>query len=51
MSQKDIDERILKMNLKEVLHENFYCQNNISRHNLFPKTQLQTTISERTPQT
>ena len=38
------------MNLKEALHENFYSQNNISRHNLFPKTQLQTTMSKRTPQ-
>ena len=39
------------MNLKEALHENIYFQNNISRHNLFPKTQLQTTMSKRTSQT
>ena len=37
IAQKDIGKKILKMNLKEVLHENIY---NISRHNLFPKTQL-----------
>ena len=36
------------MNLKEALHEN--SQNNISRHNPFPKTQLQTTMSKRTSQ-
>ena len=40
ISQKDIGKRILKMNLKEALHENVYFQNNISRHNPFPKTQL-----------
>ena len=38
------------MNLKEALNENIYFQNNISRHNLFPKTQLQTTMSKRTSQ-
>ena len=47
ISQKDIGERILKMNLKEALHENVYS---ISRHNPFPKTQLQTTMSKRTSQ-
>ena len=41
ISHKDIGKRILKMmNLKEAFHENIYFQNNISRHNLFPKTQL-----------
>ena len=50
ISQKDIVERILKMNLKETLHENVYSQNNISRHNPFPKTHLQTTMSKRTSQ-
>ena len=40
ISQKDIVERILKMNSKETLHENVYSQNNISRHNPFSKTQL-----------
>ena len=48
ISQKDIGERILKINLKEVLHENTYSQNNISRHNPFPKTHLQTIMSKRT---
>ena len=38
------------MNLKEVLHENTYSQNNISRHNPFPKTHLQTTMSKSTSQ-
>ena len=38
------------MNLKETLHENVYSQNNISRHNPFPKTHLQTTMSKRTSQ-
>ena len=38
------------MNSKETLHENVYSQNNISRHNPFPKTQLQTTMSKRTSQ-
>ena len=38
------------MNLKEALHENVYSQNNISRHNPFPKTHLQTTMSKRTSQ-
>jgi len=50
ISQKDIGKRILKLNLKEALHENIYSQNNISRHNPFPKTQLQTTMSKRTSQ-
>ena len=40
ISQKDIGKRILKMNLKEALHENIYFQNNISWHSHFPKTQL-----------
>ena len=35
-----IGKRVLKMNLKEVLQENIYFQNNISRHNPFPRTQL-----------
>ena len=35
------------MNLKEALQENIYFQNNISRHNLFPKTQFQTTMNKR----
>ena len=38
---------ILKMNLKEALQENIYFQNDISRHNPFPKTQLQTTMNKR----
>ena len=38
ISQKDIGKRILKKNLKDALQENIYFQNNISRHNLFPKT-------------
>ena len=38
------------MNSKEALHENIYFQNNISRHNPFPKTQLQTIMSKRTSQ-
>ena len=46
ISQKDICKRILKMNLKEALQENIYFQNNISRHNPFPKTQLQTTMNK-----
>ena len=40
ISQKDIGKRVLKMNLKEALQENIYFQNNISRHNPFPRTQL-----------
>ena len=51
ISQKYIGERILKMNLKEALHENVYFQNNISRNNLFPKTQLQTTINKKPSKT
>ena len=47
ISQKDIGKRVLKMNLKEALQENIYFQNNISRHNPFPKTQLQTTMNKR----
>ena len=35
------------MNLKEALQENIYFQNNISRHNPFPITQLQTTMNKR----
>ena len=50
ISQKDIGKRILKINLIEALHENVYSQNNISRYNPFPKTQLQTTMSKRTSQ-
>ena len=38
ISQKNIGKRILKKNLKDALQENIYFQNNISRHNLFPKT-------------
>ena len=38
ISQKDIGKRVLKMNLKIFLQENIYFQNNISRHNPFPKT-------------
>ena len=45
--QKDIGKRILKMNLKEALQENIYLQNDISKHNPFPKTQLQTTMNKR----
>ena len=44
--QKDIDERILK----GALHENIYSQNDISKHNPFPRTHLQTTMSKRTSQ-
>ena len=40
ISQKDIGKRVLKMNLKIFLQENIYFQNNISRHNPFPRTQL-----------
>ena len=47
ISQKDIGKRILKINLKEALEENIYFQNNISRHNPFPKIQLQTTMNKR----
>ena len=32
------------------MQEDIYFQNHISRHNLFPKTQLQTTMSKRTSQ-
>ena len=46
-SQKHISKRILKRNLKELLHENVYSQNNISRHNLFPEPHLQTNINNR----
>ena len=35
------------MNLNEVLQENIYFQNNISRLNPFPKIQSQTTMNER----
>ena len=35
------------MNLKETLQENNYFQNNISRHNPFPRTQFQTTMNKR----
>ena len=50
ISQKDIGKRVLKINLKEVLQENIYFQNDISRHNPFPKTQLQTTMNKRPSQ-
>ena len=33
------------------LEYNIYFQNHVSRHNLFPKTQLQTNMSKRTSQT
>ena len=46
ISQKDIGKRILKINCKEALQENIY-----SRHNLFPETQLQTTMNKRSSQT
>ena len=46
ISHKDIGKRVLKINLKEVLQENIYFQNDISRHNPFPKTQLQTTMNK-----
>ena len=32
------------------MQEDIYFQNHISRHNLFPKTQLQTNMSKRTSQ-
>ena len=35
------------MNLKKALQENIYFQNNISRQNPFPITQLQTTMNKR----
>ena len=34
----------------EALQKDIYFQNHVSRHNLFPKTQLQTTMSKRTSQ-
>ena len=45
ISQKYTGKRILKINFKEALQENIY-----SKHNLFPKTQLQTTMNKRSSQ-
>ena len=46
--QKDIDRKVFKINFTKALQENIYFQIHISRHNHFPKTQLQTTMSKRT---
>ena len=43
--QTDIDRKLFST---KALQEDIYFQNHISRHNLFPKTQLQTTMSKRT---
>ena len=48
--QKDINKKAFKITFTEALQENIYFQDRFSRHNLFPKTQLQTTMSKRTSQ-
>ena len=48
ISQKDIDRKTFKITFTEALQKDIYFQNHVSRHNLFPKTQLQTTMSKRT---
>ena len=44
--QRNIDRKVFKINSTKTLQEDIYFQN----HNLFPKTQLQTTVSKRTSQ-
>ena len=48
--QRNIDRKVFKINSTKALQEYIYFQNHISRHNLFPKTQLRTTMSKRTSQ-
>ena len=48
--QTNNDRKLFKINSTKALQEDIYFQNHISRHNLFPKTQLQTTMSKRTSQ-
>ena len=43
--QTDIDRKLFST---KALQEDIYFQNHITRHNLFPKTELQTTMSKRT---
>ena len=45
--QKDINRKAFKINFTEALQENIYFQDHFSRHNPFPKTQLQTTMNKR----
>ena len=46
----NIDRKVFKINSTKALQKDIYFQNHISRHNLFPKTQLQTNMSKRTSQ-
>ena len=48
--QKDIDRKAFKIIFTEALQAKIYFQDHFSRHNLFPKTQLQTAMSKRTSQ-
>ena len=48
--QKDVERKTFKITFTEALQEDIYFQNHVSRHNLFSKTQLQTTICKRTSQ-
>ena len=50
ISQKHVDRKTFKITFTETLQKDIYFQNHVSRHNLFPKTQLQTTTSKRTSQ-
>ena len=45
-----LTEKTFKITFTEALQEDIYFQNHVSRHNLFSKTQLQTTMSKRTSQ-
>ena len=44
--QRNIDRKVFKINSTKALQEDIYFQDHFSRHNLFPKTQLQTTMSK-----
>ena len=46
--QKDIDRKAFKITFTEALQENIYFQDHFSRHNLFPKIDLQTNMNNST---
>ena len=48
--QKDVDRKTFKITFTEAFQEDIYFQIHVSRHNLFPKTQLRATMSKRTSQ-
>ena len=44
--KRTLTEKLLKKKIAEAFQENIYFQDHFSRHNPFPKTQLQTTMNK-----